>query len=250
MTVFLEFLIISMLIFSWNVGKAPKYLSELLRRALELAGTQDALAELLGVTQPNVSGYLSGRQMPSLSVFERLLQATGGDLMRALPDWSPDDYEGERLKDFPILGTVTAGTLQWSPTRRLGRVKAPIDYWQKSKYWNKNTSDVRSKVGSETIDSEVVLLQIVGNSMEPQYPDGSLIACRAVVDPMQLSDNTPCIFRERGSGETFKLLRWTKGKKHCIGMPINPEHPPVIFNEDSDVQITMVVVGTVDQGRD
>lgn len=80
------------------------------RRSRQL--TQVQLAEITGISQPNLSAYENDRRMPSLDVANRILAACGYELVAAagprqiaapLPtnDWFPDANLPSRLPDDP-----------------------------------------------------------------------------------------------------------------------------------------------------
>lgn len=46
-----------------DAKKVPIWVCNLMKAGLEKAGTQAALAENLGVTQPNIGAYLAGRRL-------------------------------------------------------------------------------------------------------------------------------------------------------------------------------------------
>jgi len=84
---------------------------------------QTELAELVGISQPNLSAYERGRRVPTADTLNRLLVACGYQLVAsagsrsvacALPraGWFPDEDNPPRLPDDPAdePPTVDAGT--------------------------------------------------------------------------------------------------------------------------------------------
>ena len=75
--------------------------------------SQSELAEIVGISQPNLSAYERNRRIPSADTLNRLLVACGyqlvaqaGDTVIACPlprvGWYPDEDDPPRLPDDPV----------------------------------------------------------------------------------------------------------------------------------------------------
>ena len=73
-------------------------------RALSFAGSQKALALIAGVTQPAVSGWVTGRKQPSVLSAIRIEAATGGLVTRS--DLRPDIWPPEQKQEHPDQGAA------------------------------------------------------------------------------------------------------------------------------------------------
>lgn len=212
-------------------------------------GGWERLARRLGEARNTLErwGTVEG-QFPKFDVAAKILREFGGDLRRAFPDWQP--APAAAIPELPVLGYVQAGVMTFADVSEpIRTISVSPDLWRESPLWNQTNPVMLRNHEHKQERHEVVLLQIVGDSMEPTYPAGLIIACRSPKDPTMLQDGTPCIFRNN-EGQTFKTLRWaTDGSEVAfIGEPINPAHRRIVFHRSKDVEILFVVVGKLDLG--
>jgi hypothetical protein len=197
------------------------------------------LAKVLGVDQSQITRWLSGVD-PQLSSAVTIIKLLGGDITRALPDWEPSETVERPM--MPVYGTVAAGAVDWNEDgRKRKEVTAWPDLWKNSRYWPL-TNPVQTVKGIQP----VILLEITGNSMEPEYRSGEIIACRTPKNVDDLPEGTPCIIRD-ADGQTFKLLRRSIDGS-VIGDPINKSHRVIVFKKTREVSVPLVVVGKLDPG--
>lgn len=178
----------------------------------------------MGVHQSAIPYYLRGKRAVSIAAFEKLLSFLGGDISRAFPEYEPDASQGELMW---VEGQIAAGRLVSSPTDDRFQVPVNTDQFRLSKYYAPGVTSGR-----------VWLLEIIGDSMSPDYKPGEIIACRRPDGDAIPDSGTPCIFRQ-GRAETFKILRKTPDQRF-IGEPLNPEHDFIIF--DRETEIVAVVI--------
>lgn len=211
-------------------------------RAKEMNPTE--FAKWLGAPRETVVGWLEGYSRPDVYRLEKVLARLGGDIRRALPDYRPEPVESTGPPEEPVLGIVQGGSLTYADDGPIKHVTAWPDLWRQSPLWGQ-TDPVQTAHGWR----DVVLLEIAGDSMEPDYKHGELVACRRPKDPLMLQDGTPCIF-ETDEGLTFKLLRWTADMSAVVGEPINRAHPFIVFAgpQLKRLRIPFVVLGTLDPG--
>ena len=105
------------------------------RRSRRLS--QDELAEIVGISQPNLSAYERDRRVPSADTLNRLLVACGYQLVaRAGPTsiacplprvgWFPDDEDPPRLPDDPADEPPTVD-VNTSPAERAAVLAAVLE---------------------------------------------------------------------------------------------------------------------------
>lgn len=208
----------------------PPWFRDVLSAAIKKAGSRRALARIMNVSNSTVTNW-EAEGNPSLAHGAALLQYIGADLRSAIYGTDTDRPANIGL---PVLGRVSAGAkklpgeaISWVP----GITEAAF---RNRPYWSITTGPV-------------VLLEVDGDSMWPDYQDGELIACRAPYSIRDLNDGIPCIFREL-DGTAFKYLEWVPldgepDKKIPIGRPANHRYPAVRFRSLSDVRIEYVVLG-------
>lgn len=168
---------------------------------------------------------------PNLSFSKacQLIKQLGGDFHRALPNWTP---EFENNETIPVEGQVAAGQVTLCGESK-NEIPVSAKVWRKSQYYSLTSGSV-------------ILLEVVGDSMFPDYRHGEYIACRAPRDHNLLQTGTPCVFQE-GDGFTFKILKRTQ-RGDIIGQPINNHHDLVIFDKER-LRIPYVVLGKIDPGK-
>jgi SOS-response transcriptional repressor LexA len=164
-----------------------------------------------------------------LSFVEKVLKKTGGDLSRALPDY--DEPEAKPPVEITIWGRVSAGPCTLA-SQEPETLPSQAHAWQRSRYRNLTRG-------------QVIFLQVDGESMEPQFPNGSLLAC-AKPATRDLPDLTPIIARI-GEECTFKLYRPTtdrKGNPEIELLPLNRTYRTTRHNP-RDITIDYIALGVL-----
>jgi SOS-response transcriptional repressor LexA len=217
----------------------PKWFRELYAEGIRIAGSANALATQLGLAHPTVSDWLKKDAEPKMDAFVALLEYVGGSIERAFPTWElPRTGEAPTL---PLVGSVAAGAFDWNGAGDIEDIECWPDQWKRSKYWDLTLPPKKAK------GSQAVLVRVYGDSMEPAYSPDELLVCREPKNIDDLPDRTPCIFRIRGEGQTFKLLRLTHDGSY-FAEPINPAHRCILLSKEKDVEVPLVVVGKFDPG--
>lgn len=201
-----------------NIGE------EIRRARKEKKLTQPELAKKCGWTsQSRISMYERGEREPSYADLRRISKVLDVSLSRFLgssidptPAYSVE--QGVPIKrSVPLINWVQAG--QWSeivdnyvPTEGEGKVS------------------VDSNIGPRSF-----ALTVQGDSMEPEFTDGS----RIVIDPdSEPSDKSFVIARLDSEQEaTFKQIIFDGGR--CYLKPLNPRYP--IIEATGDMSIVGVV---------
>lgn len=194
--------------------------------------SQAKLAELVGVEQPTVQRWESGKRLPDLDSLQQLAKVLGvtpGSLL-----------DGDALAAIgPLLfvkGEVAAGV--WRAA-----AEWPESDWE--------TFTGRSDVTAQT--SHRFGLRIVGDSMDLLYPPGSIIEC---VSLFGTAEPTPgkrvVIVRKNDRQEyesTVKELVEQAGELWAVPRSSNPAHRPFRLNGSEEgileTRIVAVVVASI-----
>lgn len=210
------------------------WFAEALNRELDHRGlaSQADLARLVGKPTATISRWLRGVQAPAFKdlceVAERL-------------EWELDGIspaEDGRPRRTPVERPKVIGSLSGSDASLAGNGARELDkleqIWSQSHYYR--------QVFPETLS----YINVEGNAMEPDFPDGCLLVCgRPTKD--KLDGLTPVIARV-GSQVTFKLYRLTKdlARKWQVELiPINDSFN-IQYHRPSDVQVDYIVIGSMD----
>lgn len=219
---------------------------DFLQKAVKEAGSQRKLADRIGASGSSVNDWLTTDALPGLKHFAALMEIKNGDVKRALPTYTPPSLQvaiketearyGKRPEPIRFVGNVTGGRLAFSSQQEAEEINFE-DLWRRSPWWSYANKE-----------EPIVLVEVRGDSMAPDYPDGCMIALRKPSDKRIVPNGAPCVFRQGGLGSderTFKILRETK-RGEIIGWPLNPEHDPVVFKRN-EVDIEYVVLGVLNQ---
>lgn len=203
-----------------------QFLDYVMREFQKSGMTQRAFVDKIGVKMGAFRGWMDRNSEPSADIVEKVLERLGGDIVRALPEYTPPTVE-----EAPILvhGEVSAGNaaISQSPTEHSDVLK---NTFRRSRYWA-NTQE------------EMKLVRVSGDSMAPDYEADSLIACRRPLHPTAVKDGTDCVFQDRFGDMTFKRLK--RGAGGIIhGVPINLEHDLHTW-KPGEVEIALVAIGLV-----
>lgn len=160
----------------------------------------------------------------------------GGDIRRALPDWEPD-HALTRPAGF-IIGAVAAGTARFAAAEEPREVTVAPDSFLRSPWF----AYTRAPESGRRIE----WVQVSGDSMEPDYPNGSLLACRPPSNPRELPDGAHVILRTAAGDMTFKMAQFKGTGKHrqIIAIPLNRRHD-VQFFDAAEVTIDWVCLGMI-----
>jgi transcriptional regulator with XRE-family HTH domain len=208
------------------------YLEQLKALRKKRGLSQADLAELIGVEQPTIQRWESGKRMPdleSLQSLARTLGVTAGTLLDgdALMSVGPTLF---------IKGEVAAGV--W-------RVAAewPESDWQT--FTGRN--DVRAKAEHR------FGLRVLGDSMDLLYPPGTIVECISVFGHAEaVPGRRVVILRKNDRQEyeaTVKELVEQDGKLWAVPRSHNPAHRPIDLSEPEpgilETRIVAVVVASI-----
>lgn len=190
-------------------------------------GGQKALADKLGVGKSLVNSWLAGGKVETALQIEEVVRALGGDISRALPDYEPD-----AVGNITIEGRVTANSQRYSSDDEKREVEGGLlGYLKTSKLFGLTTAPT-------------CFIQVEGDSMAPDYPEGCLLVCRRPEASRDLPQNTPVIVSVDGGGDrNFKMLQRVDGYTNLV--PINVRSHDVQTFKTKDVRVEWVVIGRI-----
>jgi transcriptional regulator with XRE-family HTH domain len=204
------------------------YLDRLSRLRKAKGFTQSTLAEVLGVEQPTVQRWESGKREPSLSqLFElaRVLDVEPGNL---IGDTTAQPL-GPRLF---MKGVVAAGV--WREAMEL-----PEGDW----------TTFTGRAGVAADDQHRFGLRVEGDSMNEVYPEGTILECVSVFGHVEIKPGRRVIaLREDGQGlveATVKELVASEDGLWLVPKSTNPAHQPFRLSDDDSIRIAAVVVASV-----
>lgn len=200
--------------------------SSWLRGEMDSRGVSaNKLARDIGCSPSDVLRWrgAGGESRIAFKYLRKVLDHFGGSLDMAFPG----AFTGETAK---VAGRVSAGFIRLGD-EEVREIAGHTAMFQSSRYRALTTGDV-------------VFLQVDGSSMEPHFPDGSLIAC-AKPSTSSIPDFTPVIMR-RGEEVTFKLLQVQDDRAFAV--PLNQGFRIQEFRL-SDLSIDYIVLGMINPYR-
>ncbi len=190
-----------------------------------------ALAELIEIDSSQIYRWYNGEVTPSgrnILSFEALIPRKA---------YSPNEH----LSEKPIA--TIRGLIGASPAS--DGIEVMEDIYSISELFSKSRWN-RYCIG------EMFFHRIAGDSMEPAYPDGCLVACRKPRNSLaEIPDCTPVIFQESDHKHTFKILhhRTIDKKPIVIGQPLNNSHAAHVWALRK-ISAYAIVLGKVDYEPD
>lgn len=181
-----------------------------IRRLRKLRGLSQArLAEILGVEQPTVQRWETGKREPSLDFIDKIAQALGASLSELVASDSLTAL-GPRLF---VKGKVAAGSWHEASTW-------PEDEWREFTGRPGVNADPQHRFG----------LVVEGDSMNELYPEGTILECVSVFGHVETHTNRRVIVaRCDGAGRyetTCKELVDQDGELWLVPRSTNPTHRP------------------------
>lgn len=208
------------------------YLGNLIHLRKMRGLSQAKLAELIGVEQPTIQRWESGKRVPDLDNLMALAAALGvkpGSLLEG----------DERVSLGPTLfikGQVAAGV--WSAA-----AEWPEADWQSFT----GRSDVHAKVEHR------FGLRVVGDSMDMLYPPGTIVECVSVFGHAEaVPGKRVIVLRQNDRHEyeaTVKELVEQDGQLWAVPRSHNPAHLPINLSEPEpgivETRIVAIVVASI-----
>jgi transcriptional regulator with XRE-family HTH domain len=208
------------------------YLGNLVSLRKKRGWSQAKLAEIVGVEQPTVQRWESGKRLPDLESLDRLAKALGvtpGSLL-----------DGEALVSIGptlfIKGEVAAGI--WRPA-----AEWPEADWQTFT----GRSDVKASAEHR------FGLRVLGDSMDLLYPPGTIVECVSTFGHVEpVPGRRVVVVRKNEQQEyeaTVKELVEQDGKLWAVPRSSNLSHRPINLTDPEDgileTRIAAVVVASI-----
>ena len=190
----------------------------------EKAGKQQKeLAIDLGVSQPTVSDWESGRKIPSAKSTSKIADYFQVPIDYLLgreptPEGAPDPSR-PGSKWIPVLGRVAAGT-------PIEAVEDILDY-----------EEIDAKTAAS---GEYFALQIKGQSMEPKISDGDVVIVR-----QQSVCNSGDIAVVLVNGDEATVKRIKKRPEGIMLIPSNPAYEPMFYSNEDIEKLPVTIIGKV-----
>ncbi|BAM06253.1 LexA family protein [Leptospirillum ferrooxidans] len=204
-----------------------------LREAMKKAGIeQKALKGKMGVSITTIQYWLTGRNKPSRDKIKRLAEE-----IKCSPEWlefgASVELSGLSQKDSNVVSLVIPTEIK----------TVPLISWVQAGNWCAIPDNYPPGHAEEMIPCpskcgpHSFALRVKGDSMDPDYPDGSIV----IVDPdKEPRHNSDVVVRLNGEMEaTFKRLK-IDGPRWFLH-PVNDRYP-VLPLEGKDFTICGVVV--------
>jgi transcriptional regulator with XRE-family HTH domain len=194
--------------------------------------SQAKLAEIIGVEQPTIQRWESGKRMPDLENLEALAGALG--------------VTPGSLLDGDVLTSI-------GPTLFIkGEVAAGV--WRAAAEWPE--PDWQSFTGRSDVDARVEHrfgLRVVGDSMDLLYPPGSIIECVSTFGRVEAAPGKRVVILRKNDRQeyeaTVKELVEQDGELWAVPRSTNLAHRPFKLNEEEpgilEMRIVAVVVASI-----
>ena len=183
-----------------NYGN-KEVLSKNIKKWMEIKGVDRmAVAESTGISYTTISDWINGKNYPYIDKIEILATffgCTKADLIEDIHDGRLNLMKKDVVR-VPLLGKIPAGM----PFEAI-EDKFTIDYEEIPSEWTKG-------------NKQYFALKIEGGSMEPEYPDGSIVVFLKTEDCTSGQD---CCVMVNGEDATFK--RVTKREDGIVLTPLN-----------------------------
>lgn len=176
-------------------------LSKNIKKWMEIKGVDRmAVADATGISYTTISDWINGKNYPYIDKIEVLANffgCTKADLIEDIHDGRLDQMKKDVVR-VPLLGKVPAGM----PFEAIEDMYT-VDYEEIPSDWVKG-------------NKQYFALRVQGDSMEPEYPDGSVVVFLKTEDCQSGQD---CCVMVNGDDATFK--RVTKKEDGIVLTPLN-----------------------------
>ncbi len=191
---------------------------KILRELLKKRGfTQQEFGELVGVPQPTVASWISGKGTPKHDSLVKMAQILGV---------SPEELLGrERPANFDDM----AG---WVKLRIIGNVPAGVPIEAIEEYSGEIV------VPPEHARPGCFALEVHGNSMSPKIMDGDVVVVAPCPDP----HNGQIVVTRINSDNEVTLKRFQRTCGTILLIPENVDYPSYVLTPDGNIKILGSVI--------
>lgn len=189
----------------------PMTMSERIKQARTDRGlTQQQLADLVGVKQPTVAGWESGKHGHLRNRIARLAEVLGKK-----PQWIEFGHDHDDVAEGDHLPIVNVPQISWVAASQFVEIADPYE-----------PGDSEGTVPIQYSRATLIALRVEGDSMDREFPPGVTI----IVDyaDKELVDGCFYVFRV---GDCATLKRWKAVPPRLEPFSSNPDHEP-IFPDD------------------
>lgn len=208
------------------------YLDELAALRKKRGLSQAKLAEAVGVEQPTVQRWETGKREPDLNDLHKLADVLGVSA-GSLLDGTAAAAIGPRLW---VKGEVAAGA--WNAA-----VEMPEDEWKSFTGRADITADMEHRFG----------LRVIGDSMDLLYPHGTIVECVSVFGRAEAMPGKRVVIIRMNDDHmyeaTVKELVEQDGQLWAVPRSTNPAHQPINLSVPQpgivETRIAAVVVSSI-----
>ncbi len=202
---------------------------------------QRELATILDIKQPYISSYERGEKLPSFSVLVRLHKKLGIDLNVLLdPEKEVEEINIDTDK-FPLVGFFPVKLHSSALSAGFGNFPAdlppePVVISERLIHWFFRTTP-----------EGLVLFPVVGNSMEPTIPDGSLVIVKLFEKEGILIEGAiyALFFDDELYIKRIQRRCFPDGTVEWKLLSDNPAYDPIVFKPDQVCDIKFELIGRV-----
>ena len=200
--------------------KKENILGEKIRKAIKEAGlTQQKLADKLGITNPVINVWVTGKRNPKPENLQKIAEATGKPYSYFVgsnefePSFSAIPLTPTNTINLPILADVPAGLPEYS--------ERDVEMFIDIPRWLFPGADF--------------VVKCIGDSLEPEIKKGDYCVIRKMTDPL---DCKPMLVKT-DSGICMKVIRKGKDGKTWL-CSLNPKYKPFV---SSSLTIIGLILG-------
>lgn len=174
-------------------------------------GSVNAMAKVIGISQPNLARYIKEEVQPTKLLFERLLDY-GCDIEWLLTGRARTG-EPQAAKTFPVVSAVGAGSV--TPYDDIVAEPLPMPY-----------------------DGDGVLLRVVGDSMAALIQEGDLV----LVDSVKKPSEGHIVAVRTKAGDQFVKYLGARSKQTVMFYSHNSIYAPVTYQISELITVKKVVM--------
>lgn len=165
----------------------------------------------LGISKATMSSWMNGTRTPKMPKIDMLcdyFHCTREDIME------PEPQDAVRCPRIPIYGRVAAGF----PETAFENIEGYVEI-------------------SPSLHGEFFSLRVKGNSMSPQIAEDDVL----IIKKQDVADNGDIVIAQI-AGEDATVKKLIKQEFGITLQPLNPEYPPMYYNNPDSVKILGKVI--------
>lgn len=183
-----------------------------LRKAKKL--TQKELAELVGISEAQISLIESGKRFPSFETLLKIAEALDCESSDLLSARTNRPNIASSFVSFPIIGEVAAG----------------YDHYA-AEEWAEGNIDIPQSWLKGRSQEDYFVLRVSGDSMYPMYQDGDMVLVLRQTT-MDHSGQIGVVMYDDDKA-TIKRVEYVMGEDWMKLSPVNPQYPPIMIRNEA-----------------